>query len=191
MSGLTGRTPTEVFVQFRDHIAQLFNRTITGARLTTPQIVGERSTIYLRDTAGLSAALYSTSYRLYAAQTLQATQVNKNEWRLKTLKYTYRIEQETTKELLTHFRFEYESRTLNKTLYPRYHLHLPKLRSVNGDLDYESLHIPTGWVTIEDVIRFCIVELKVKPNSANWDDLLWASEEKFREWTTKVPPTKP
>lgn len=50
-------------------------------------------------------------------------------------------------------------------------------------LSLEKLHIATGWVTIEEVIRFLIHELKVRAKNSDWDARLRASEEKFRKWT--------
>jgi len=44
-----------------------------------------------------------------------------------------------------------------------------------------DLHLPTGWVTIEEVIRFCIVDLGVPTNPAHdWDAVLEASYQTFR-----------
>jgi len=36
-------------------------------------------------------------------------------------------------------------------------------------------------VTIEDILRFCIVDLGVEPLSANWHEILQESYELFRE----------
>ena len=52
-----------------------------------------------------------------------------------------------------------------------------------GVLDLNKIHLPSGWITVEEVVRFLITELKVKPFSDDWDDLLQKSEHKFREWT--------
>jgi hypothetical protein len=35
------------------------------------------------------------------------------------------------------------------------------------------------------VIRFLIVEVGIKPKAENWDEELHASEEQFREWTSR------
>jgi hypothetical protein len=64
-------------------------------------------------------------------------------------------------------------------------MHIDELSPV-ADLD--KIHIPTGWVMIEDLIRFLIYELRVEPRSEfRWDQELVKSEEKFREWTGRVP----
>jgi len=43
-----------------------------------------------------------------------------------------------------------------------------------------DLHLPTGFVTVEEVLRFCIVDLAVKPLSDEWDATLMDSYEKFK-----------
>jgi hypothetical protein len=57
------------------------------------------------------------------------------------------------------------------------------MRGNRRTLDAEELHIPSGWITAEEVIRFLIHELRVKPKSRNWDELLRESEEQFGRWT--------
>ena len=38
-----------------------------------------------------------------------------------------------------------------------------------------ELHLPTGWVPIEEVLRFCIDDLGVRPLSPGWHETLAAS----------------
>jgi hypothetical protein len=44
-----------------------------------------------------------------------------------------------------------------------------------------SLHLPTGYVTLEDVIRFCIHDLGMPPLSADWDETLIQSYREFKD----------
>ncbi len=43
--------------------------------------------------------------------------------------------------------------------------------------------MPTGWITIEELLRFLIHGLGVKSRTSSWDKKLRESEERFREWT--------
>jgi hypothetical protein len=43
-----------------------------------------------------------------------------------------------------------------------------------------DLHLPTGFTTIEDVLRFCIVDLAVAPLSPEWDQVLNESYQTFK-----------
>ena len=44
-----------------------------------------------------------------------------------------------------------------------------------------DLHLPTGYVTLEDVIRFCIHDLGVPPLSADWNEILIESYREFKD----------
>ena len=50
-----------------------------------------------------------------------------------------------------------------------------------------ALHLPTGTVTLEDVIRFCIHDLGVPPLSRNWHDILIQSAGESRDLPTGGP----
>jgi hypothetical protein len=47
------------------------------------------------------------------------------------------------------------------------------------------VHIPTGWVTVEEIIRFLISDLGVKPKEQDWEKELRDSEELFKQWTSR------
>jgi hypothetical protein len=42
-----------------------------------------------------------------------------------------------------------------------------------------DVHLPTGYVTFEDVIRFCVVDLEVAPLAQNWHRVLRESHRRF------------
>ncbi|MCC6495797.1 MAG: hypothetical protein IT193_06010 [Propionibacteriaceae bacterium] len=44
-----------------------------------------------------------------------------------------------------------------------------------------DLHLPTGYVTLEDVIRFCIHDLGVPPLRPNWHEILVQSYREFKD----------
>jgi hypothetical protein len=52
-----------------------------------------------------------------------------------------------------------------------------------SDLNLEDLHLPTGWITVEEIIRFLICDFGVRPKSKNWDVILQNSEDLFKKWT--------
>ena len=69
----------------------------------------------------------------------------------------------------------------------RHHVQLATNVSTSGghSLDLNRLHVPTGWVTIEEVIRFLIKDLGVDPVSTDWPGILVRSEAFFTELTSK------
>lgn len=98
------------------------------------------------------------------------------------LEYSYRVQGGADLQSDWYFRFEYKSREVLNTLHPQSHLHLPlSLDCGTKRMDLSRVHIPTGQVTLAEIIRFLIQEIGVKASVKDWDSTLRISEEKF--WT--------
>jgi hypothetical protein len=56
----------------------------------------------------------------------------------------------------------------------------------HGDMgaSFHKLHVPTGRVSFEQVVRFLIEELEVDTHRRKWDDVLAESHELWREFRT-------
>lgn len=62
--------------------------------------------------------------------------------------------------------------------YCQYHVQFHRdYHEVHGDFSPSKLHVPTGWVTIENVSRFLITDLEISPLIETWDEELRKSEE--------------
>jgi hypothetical protein len=48
-------------------------------------------------------------------------------------------------------------------------------------MNFNRLHTPSGYVVIEDVLRFLINDLGVVAQTKSWHDTLIASEKQFKE----------
>lgn len=71
----------------------------------------------------------------------------------------------------------------------RHHLQGPLLVPFGRhELNLNDFHLPTGYTTIEDVIRFCIVDLGASPLSRDWHETL---EGSYRLFKTKFAPRGP
>lgn len=189
MAALKGSTPAEAFTKFRDHLNLLLNNTVCDAPLIVITSKEHRNRAYVSFRQGGSptaARLRSGGWYLYLGQNLEVVQEQDKRWRLRTLAYSYRIQRGPGENDPWVFRFEYISRELQSFPHPRHHLHLPATLHVPGtirEIDLAKVHVPTGWVTVEELVRFLIHGLKVKSRKTNWDKLCRESEEKFREWT--------
>lgn len=191
MPALLGDSPVEVFKEFREHLGRLLNQTITDAPLSLLVTASDRASLSFRSHKDpASAPLKPAGLFLYVGQTVIAEK-EKHNWRLRTVQYSYWIQHRVPEHgsPVAVFRFEYVSpkvKPLDRR--PRHHLHIPRAQAVcrGQRLDLEDLHIPTGWVTLEEVIRFAIRELGCKPKPGDWDKILLNSENKFREWTTRT-----
>lgn len=190
MPGLVGRDPKEAFSQFRDHLAALLNKTVTDARLSLVHLYGrDRAQISFRENnEAIVAPLRNVNdLFLYIGQTLRVSQQPDKTWKLRTTEYRYRIQGTQDIKDDDCLRWEYVSREVRDNAYCRHHLHLQGDYEL-GDrrrVPLADVHIPTGWVTVEEIIRFMITDLKVPSKSGDWEKLLCDSEAQFRAWTSR------
>ena len=187
----SGSNPEKIIQGLRGHIAELLNSTLTDAPVSITFV--RRSARQLEATLSLggradivpAVPLRQKPLHLFLAQNVVVIREGKEQfWRLKTLQYSYRIQGGPSLDSDWYFRFEYKAREVERSLHPRHHLHLPlSLECGTKRIDLSRIHIPTGRVTMEELIRFLIEELGIKPKARDWDSILRRSEETFREWT--------
>jgi hypothetical protein len=108
------------------------------------------------------------------------------EHRLRTIRYRYTLRPDGDSE--PRLRWEYV-REFSEGNPSRHHLQGPiTVPFGRRELNLNDLHLPTGYTTIEDVIRFCIVDLGVTALSSGWHEVL---EESYRLFKTKFAPRGP
>ncbi|GAC1436248.1 MAG: hypothetical protein NVS1B11_20300 [Terriglobales bacterium] len=124
---------------------------------------------------------------LYIGQTLQVIQQSDKSWKLRTGAYRYRIQGSQGLEDEDCLRWEYVGREKRENKYCRHHLHLQGAYTLGPrrTIPLSKVHIPTGWVTVEEIVRFLITELNVKPKEEAWEECLRESEELFSQWTSR------
>jgi hypothetical protein len=101
-------------------------------------------------------------------------------WRLETHRYAYRLVDQPDPRTPATIRWEYDREADTKGP-PRHHVQSDS-KATLGDvmLDLNRAHTPTGWVTIEELLRFLIRDLGVPANS-DWPDIVSEGEDKFFE----------
>jgi hypothetical protein len=185
---LRASTPHEAFQLFQTHINRLLNKVLTQYRLQfiTFGARQEQASLSFRDRRRQPTAvpLRSSPWYLSLTQELQTVAEGK-EYTLRTVQYAYRIQRTTSIQEEAEVRFEYVSRHKDpEARWCRHHVQFHRdYHDVREEFSPQKLHIPTGWVTIENVIRFLITDLGVPPLTENWDEVLRESEKQFREWT--------
>jgi hypothetical protein len=184
---LTGDRPAEVFRNFRHHISGLINQTITDAPLS---LTHRKDSVFaqfaFRDNADfpVAAPLFSGGLFLAVSQQLRVEQQPDKTWKLRTLEYTYHLLEGSSPDSKWIIRWEYVSHIQRRNEHSRHHVHIATVVDTPaGKMDLDKLHLSTGWVTIEEVIRFLVAEMGVKPKISDWDDQLLESEELFKKWT--------
>ena len=109
-------------------------------------------------------------------------------WRVSTRMYEYRIlDQQETELLVWHWQ------PGDEWFGPDHpHIHVSatlQARMRDGEelraFDLDKIHVPTGRVLLEAVVRMLINEFNIRPARANWEAILERSEGKFWEEVTR------
>ena len=187
---ITGRTPKECLDQFRKHIGPLVAATLAKDHPLLYENAGSFWTLTFRQAGPITIPLKTKLGMLFFAlgQSLEAVKEEK-QYRLRTRQYWYRLQEKPELNEKAVLRWEYDS-TLRpgERRYCRHHVQAATRLPIAGKhLDLDRAHTPTGWVTIEEVIRFLITELGVRPPCGDsWPEKLAVSEEVlFEEFTSK------
>lgn len=189
---ITGRTPAECFSQFRDHLAGLVADTVTTKHPLTQKDDRNRTILGFRQGKLVGVPLDTRFGRVYfyLSQSLRTVRQQDGRHRLETRQYWYRVQADPSPGKQAILRWEYDAET-DKDKHARHHMQMPAEVSIGkGVLDLDKAHLPTGWVTVEEVIRFLIVDLEISPPCGDdWPQKLQASETKFfQEFTGKREP---
>jgi hypothetical protein len=158
-----------------------------GVKLVLRQEGSKGILEFVRGAVATSVPLETNRGTLYLTvnQDLEAFREGIKQFRLRTRRYAYKLlssEAPTAEAIL---RWEYVAETGDED-HCRYHLHA-KAVIPSGDegLRLDRLHVPTGWVLIEHVLRFLFIDLGVRPRTDDWPRLLRESEARFEEFTSK------
>lgn len=193
---IEGGKPRDVFDAFRDHIADLFRATLPVPPSIQLRWHGQPDSVraaleFVRRDDGVAACLLlrTTGYgSLYLAvrQSLLA-ELDGDKYILKTAGYSYRLLDEDYPTAKALIRWEYVGDRAAPHAYCRHHVQTrSKVPVQDVYLDFDRLHTPTGWVTIEEVIRFVIHDLGARRARDDWPKALERSEQQFYEiFTTK------
>jgi hypothetical protein len=192
---IEGRTPNACFTRFRDHVAQLVAQTLTQRiQLRAIEVEGGPTLAHLgfRQGGNWVGIPLDTNYeRLYFVlyQVVEARDTSKTgnaRYRLHTLEYGYYIQETADQRRAALFRWEYASDPPME--HPHQHVQIRTTlasSALQHPINLDKVHVPTGWVTIEQVIRFLIADLGVQPprGADKWEQILHEGEQKFLEFT--------
>lgn len=189
---LTGRTAKDCYEPFRAHVAKLLARTIAPNAVVRVTESGARDRYMLGLAPPGSMLPLDTNHgplHLHIAQTLEAERDGKR-YRLRTRAYWYRLHSAPDVKGRALLRWEYDSdkTDVRRPHPPRNHMHAAATIGSGqaNPLDLNRLHLPTGWVLLESVIRFLITDLGVAPVCGDeWPSVLAEGERSFREEFTR------
>lgn len=178
---IQGGTLGEAAQRFCDHINRALNRTVTETRLVVFE-VPPRIQVAFRQTGQPIAAQLQTQFGpmdLYLGQVCDSVTGPDGLHTLRTVAYTYTLTPAGVDEPL--LRWEYLKSPPHGAEWCRHHLQGPvELQIHENRVPLNEFHLPTGYVTFEEILRFCIVDLGVPPLHEDWSEILRESYEQFK-----------
>ena len=179
---IQGGTLREAAQTFCDHVNHVLTRTVTEARLVVFE-VPPRVQLTFRQAGQPITARLATRFGwmgLYLGQVCESVVVSNGLHELRTVEYKYTLTPEGAREPL--LRWEYIRTPPADAQWCRHHLQGTVTLFQRDDqwTLLNDLHLPTGYVAFEDVLRFCIVDLGVVPLAHNWDQTLRTSYDAFK-----------
>jgi hypothetical protein len=179
------RTAASAVQLFCDHLNRLLNTTLTRARLGFAGEPGGKSVVNIRlkegvdSFAGLKTAHFGSVF-LQLAQLVTTDPAGKRWHRLRTVRYRYSLSGHPEHDALVRWDYSREQEHGSKP-WCRHHIQGSlEVKLPGGVAKLNDFHLPTGYVAVEDIVRFCIVDLGVKPLSPDWDGILRESSRAFR-----------
>lgn len=189
MSGIRGKTAKDCFDQFTAHLNPLLRATISKTaqvriiQLDTKGVLGWVDNEFV--------PLETQFGRLYfwLAQSLECShepsQPANQRYRLSTREYWYRLQRGNDPKGDALIRWEYMSPLHAKYKDKRWcwrHVQLEGSADLpGGKMNFNRLHTPSGYVVIEDVLRYLINDLGVVAQTRSWHNALIESEKQFKE----------
>lgn len=180
--------------EFRDRLNTLLHRTITPQPLIMiPARSGadgtQRMQFAFRQGGGPVLAELRSDFGvlgLYVGQVCEARPSDQDGPPILTVNYRYALHVGTGVNSEPVMRWEFDRRPADpQARWSRRHLQGPIPLSFGPTtVSLNDLHLPTGYVTLEDVIRFCIHDLGVPALSTDWNDILIQSYREFKDQFT-------
>jgi hypothetical protein len=93
-------------------------------------------------------------------------------WKVETRAYFYRLDDADEHEIVS---WHWHPRGRSREQRPHLHVKHSQLTGV---------HVPTGRVSVESVLRMLLAELDVRPCRPDWATVLDSAEAAFRRWRT-------
>lgn len=161
---ITGRSPREGFDVFTAHISGLVAATVTAREPLLPVEREDKMALSFRGHQQAAVPIETRFGRLhfYLGHSVQAMPADSG-YRLWTTQYWYRIQHGPGWRDQAAIRWEYD-RTTRRDHHAWHHAQMEASVPLGSEaLDLNRAHVPTGCVTIEEVIRFLIVDFGLQP----------------------------
>lgn len=168
---MSTRTPRECLRVAEDHFAQLVASTLSKRHPVIPLRLrgGNRSGISFRNQSGpigVPVSIASGKLYLFMWQLVVAEPIGDRQYTAVLRDYAYRLQEgPDLKEDRALIRWEYSAGNSTPSRYSRHHVQISATlqSSAVGSLDLNRVYLPSGWTTLESVIRFLVSDLGMRP----------------------------
>lgn len=179
---ITGRSLWHATLQLCEHLNHVLATTVTQTRLVPVEPRAGATLIHVsfRQRGQPIEAPLAARFgrlRLYLGQVCDGVPLKDGQVQLRTLGYKYTLTVDDEVEPL--FRWEFGRQMPG--FYCRHHLQgAVPLQIGRHAVSLNDLHLPTGYVRVEEILRFCVADLGVRPRSEEWDWVLRDSYERLK-----------
>jgi hypothetical protein len=142
---------------------------VRGGREEWVLLLPKDEPIKLRRTSGGTVGLYAAQRFVILPDDL-----NEGEYKTQTREYIYHLSDDAAALLEWHWHPGQKTE-------PHLHSRIPGAGSA-WEIEGDKLHLPTSRVAFEDIIRFLITDLGVKPARDDWEALLDEAMRAFLRW---------
>ena len=179
---MSGRTPREAVRNFLAPLKAVVGCvTSEGFVVRGTRAAGERQTAHFQDGFAILSRRsgHTLSLELYHRYVIREAGGDRGLWTTSTIEYVYEV-RDANGELIAAWHWHpTTARTDDQIRWPHVHAH-----GTRDNLTLHRLHLPTGRVSIEAVVRFLIEDLEVVPRRDDWNDILSRHEAAFRRSRT-------
>jgi hypothetical protein len=179
---LSGRTPQEAVNTFLTPLkAVLGCITREGVVARGPRRAGELQTAHFQGgSATLSQSNGQTlSLDLYHRYIVREAEGDRGPWTASTIEYVYDVRDQNGDKLAAWHWHPSVVRGDDRATVPHIHAY-----GTRDTLTLHKLHLPTGRVSIEAIVRFLIEDLAVVPRREDWRAILDRHEDVFHQTRT-------
>lgn len=170
------RSSSAAVQKYCDLLNRVLNTTITKARISARPAPSGIVDVRLRQggipQVRLASPRYGALY-LVLGQQLRVSNVERGLFRLHTVRYRYALAADIDTDAL--LRWEYAQPRGAHDRWCAHHVQgVARVAFPEDTVSLNDLHAPTGRVGVEDIARFCIADLGIRPLSRGWHEILGA-----------------
>jgi len=180
---MAGRTRKEAVENFLDPLRRAISRVTRDQLVVSPGGYGARQGVHVVTLTSAGFAVLRAPRPVALSVDIQYEVIQAEgelgPWKTTIVQYQYSFRSpDGQNEILG---FHWHPRT-GRFTHP--HVHVGSAALSDGSLLTRKMHIPTGRIAVEQVLRFAIEDFEVEPLDEDWDEVLRAGQQRFERWRT-------